>query len=193
MDFFVTHGSYALLFLALYIAGFGVPIPEDVVLLAAGVLVHRQITSLPITLIVCAAGVLAGDITLFRLARRLGPAIYRRRPFAQLFTPERRAKLERLFARHGGKIVFVGRHMPGLRNAIFAFSATQGIPLKTFVLWDVAGLVISLPLVTGLGYVFSDNVDRARHDLARVDHWALLIGVGIFALVAARAAWRARR
>ena len=37
-------------------------------------------------------------------------------------TPERREQVEEMFARYGNVIVFMGRHMAGLRAPIFAMA-----------------------------------------------------------------------
>ena len=42
LERFIQFGSLPLLVAALLVAGFGVPIPEDVVLIAGGVLAHRS-------------------------------------------------------------------------------------------------------------------------------------------------------
>ena len=51
----------------------GVPIPEDVALLAGGFLVHRGVIQYPLTLAVALIGVVAGDNSLFFLGRRFAP------------------------------------------------------------------------------------------------------------------------
>jgi len=190
MGWLIEHGSYALLFAALVIAGFGVPIPEDVVLLAGGVLAHRGITSIPATAAVCFVGVLVGDAILFTMARRLGPAALERPAVARFLTRERRARIEALMGRHGGAVVFVGRHLAGARTPVFAMVAIHGMERWRFVLWDALALCVSAPLVLGLGYAFSDRIDLVHRQMARADHYLLLVCVAAFAGYVALNAWR---
>lgn len=192
MNWFLHHGSYGLLFLGLVAGGFGIPIPEDVVLLAGGVLAHRGVTSLPVTFVVCFAGVLLGDAILFTAAQHLGPRALDMPRFARWLTPKRRSRLERLFARVGGAIVFVGRHLPGLRPAVFALAAAHNMPRWRFILWDLLGLCITAPLVLYLGYLFSDRLDRVRLDL-RYIKFGLLAACVAAALAYATVAWHRRR
>lgn len=192
MGWLLTHGSYALLYAALVLAGFGVPIPEELVVLAGGVLAHRRVTVLPVTFAVIYLGLLSGDLVLFTIARRLGPAALDRPGVARLLPPARRARVEALFARYGGAVVLAGRHLPGLRPAIIAMAGANGMHPLRFVAWDALGATITCPVVFGLGYLFSDRLDLVRRDLARVEHVVLLVVVVGFAAYAALSRWRAR-
>lgn len=193
MAWLLTHGSYALLYAALVLAGFGIPIPEELVVLSGGVLAHRRVTELPLTLGVIFLGLLSGDMVLFSIARRLGPAALERPGLARLLTPARRARIEAMFRRYGGAVVVAGRHLPGLRPAIIAMAGANGMHPLRFLAWDALGASLSCPLVFGLGYLFSDRLDLVRRDLARVEHVLLLLGVLGFAAHAAISRWRGAR
>jgi membrane protein DedA with SNARE-associated domain len=162
LESLVANGSIALVVLALIVAGLGVPIPEDIMLLAAGVLVHRGEVSYVGALGACAFGVIVGDTTIFLIARRLGPAALQKRPLKWLITPARHARIEELFARHGNVIVFMGRHMAGLRAPIFAMAGIHQMKLRQFWLWDGLGLCVSAPVVIGIGYLLADKLSEAK-------------------------------
>ena len=97
-------------------------------------------------------------------------------------TPERREQVEEKFARYGNVIVFMGRHMAGLRAPIFAMAGMHRMPITKFWLWDGLGLCVSAPVVIGIGWWFADNMDEALNILKRF-HWAIG-GVLLTALVA---------
>lgn len=175
LQFLLSHGSIALIVGALIVAGLGVPIPEDIMLLAAGVLVFRGEVSYVEALIACAVGVFIGDTFIFLLARRLGPAALSRRPFRWLITPERRVKVEEMFARYGSFIVFMARHMAGLRAPTFAMAGMHGMPIAKFWLWDGLGLCVSAPVVIGIGYWLADNLDEARALMGRFEMVVLIV------------------
>jgi membrane protein DedA with SNARE-associated domain len=165
----ISHGSIYLIVGVLIVAGLGLPIPEDIALLAAGVLVQQKLVSYPEALIWCAIGVFIGDTTIFLMARRLGPSALQRRPLKWVLTPQRREKVEDMFARYGNVIVFMGRHMAGLRAPIFAMAGLHNMPISRFWLWDGLGLCVSAPLVIGIGWWLADNLDMAKHLLGRVE------------------------
>jgi membrane protein DedA with SNARE-associated domain len=190
LSILLSHGSIALVVLALIVAGLGLPVPEDIMLLAAGVLVHRGEVSYPGALAACAFGVIVGDTTIFLIARRLGPSALERRPFKLLITPARRQRIEHMFAKYGNVIVFMARHMAGLRAPTFAMAGMHGMSLAKFWLWDGLGLCVSAPLVIGIGYWLADNLDRARLLLERFEF--VILGL-ILAAVVALIVWRRLR
>lgn len=186
VQFFVEQGSYGLMLVALLIAGLGLPLPEDIVLISGGILVQRGVTNLWVTVGVLVFGVLAGDLTLFLLARRAGPAIYRRKFIARVLPPARRQKLEGLFAKYGGLVIFCARHVAGLRAPTFAVAAIHGMSVWRFLFWDSVGLAVSLPVVMYLGYLFADSIEQALDNVATVEHYILL---GVFVVIVLFAAF----
>ena len=62
-DFFLSQKGlniYLILFLSLLAGAFGLPIPEDIPLIAAGVLIHEKETMLLPTFIICYIGIILG-------------------------------------------------------------------------------------------------------------------------------------
>jgi membrane protein DedA with SNARE-associated domain len=190
LDSLLSHGSIGLVFLALVAAGLGLPIPEDIMLLAAGVLVHRGEVSYAGALATCALGVAIGDTTIFLLARRLGPAALERRPLRWVITPERRVKVEEMFRKRGKVIVFMGRHMAGLRAPIFAMAGINGIKLRDFWLYDGLGLCVSAPVVIGIGWWLADELDKAKEHLHRFETGVVIV---LAVVIIALFVWRKLR
>ena len=62
ISWLLENAPYGLIFLLLLAAGLGLPMPEDVVLLASGALIHRGAIELVPTAAVCTTGVIAGDL-----------------------------------------------------------------------------------------------------------------------------------
>jgi len=175
LDWLLTHGSYALFLGVLLLAGLGMPLPEDVVLIAAGVLSKTGLVNLWIASAVCAFGVLAGDALLFTIARHVGPSILVRRPFRWFLTRERRQRIETLFKQKGGWVVFGARHLAGLRAPVFATAAVHGMPFRKFILWDALGLLVSAPIIIGLGYFFADNIQQVLGDFRKIERLATFL------------------
>jgi membrane protein DedA with SNARE-associated domain len=181
LDSILQHGSLALVFLALLGGGLGLPISEDLVLLAAGALCHRGIAPWQAVIPVCFLGVLLADTILFSAARRLGrPALKRR--FFQRLLAGRQSYVEDLFKRRGGIVVFLGRYLGPFRAAVYIMAGVQGMALNRFLLWDTLALCLSVPLVTGLGYAFSEHLDLVLRGLASTRHYAAL-AIGTVVLV----------
>ena len=182
LGYLIENPSYILILGGLVAAWLGVPITEDVYLLASGVLAERDVVSLSAIFAICVFGVIVGDVLIFVIARRLGRAAYDRPLFARLMPPERRDRVEKLIDRRGGMIVFGARFVAGVRMPVFAVAAVHGMGLARFLAWDLAALVFSAPLVFGMGYLFSHEVAAVAAGLGRARNWIL---IGVLSTVAA--------
>src|SRR5205085_212119 len=69
---YLSRYTYLGLFLILSVGGFGLPIPEEMVLIAAGLFVYQGVAELLPTLGACLAGMLIGDLLFFAVGRRYG-------------------------------------------------------------------------------------------------------------------------
>jgi len=177
--------GYLALFGFLVAAGLGVPLPEEATQLAGGVLAHQGLVRLLPAMATAWAGIVTGDVIWFTLARRHGERVLAARPVARVLSAERRAGLERHLARHAFLVVAAARHASGLRLAVFALAATHGVRLRTFALADGLSALVSVPLVVGAGFLFSQHLELARRDLRWVELAVVaLVVVGI--LVATR-------
>lgn len=174
MQDLLLHGSFVLVIAWLLLGGLGVPLPEDLAVISAGVLVHRGVVPWALAVPGVLGAVLFGDTMLFLIARRLGPAALERPRFAKLLPETRRDRLAILYERYGGRLVFLARHIAGLRGTVFAFAGINRMALPRFLLWDLAGASLSVPLMLVLGYLGSAHVDRVRAGVAHVEHWILL-------------------
>lgn len=196
LERFIQLGSLPLLVAALLVAGLGVPIPEDVVLIAGGVLAHRTeqlrgSVAWESVLALLYAGAIGADCILFTVVRRNGEALLGRAPFRWLLTADRRARVRRLFSEYGARAIFVGRHLGGVRAVVFAMAALEGVPFRVFLFWDALAGLFSVPFVFALGYLFSSHVSAVAQGLARAEHWVLL-ALGVLSLLG-WLFWRWRR
>jgi membrane protein DedA with SNARE-associated domain len=156
---YIEHFTYLGLFAVLMLCGLGMPIPEDVVLLTGGYLVHRGITRYPITLAVSLFGVVAGDNSLFFMGRHFGSGLVR---YFSIGRPGRKSQIERIegfMQRHGHRAIFYARFLAGLRALVYLSAGSFGVRPTVFLLYDLLGAVISVPIVVTLGYVFGKQLE----------------------------------
>lgn len=159
--------AYATIVGILFICGLGVPIPEDITLLAAGLLAAHGSISLNGALLAGFVGVMLGDALLFFMGRKFGKKVFALPGLRNLFTDVRIAAAEAKIRRNGPFICFVARFLPGLRSPIFAMSGALGVRPVTFFLLDGFAALISVPVWVVLGYWFGNNLDDA---LAKAKH-----------------------
>ena len=172
--------AYATIVGILLICGMGVPIPEDITLLAAGLLAANGSISLTGALIAGFGGVMLGDAFLFFLGRNYGKKVFALPGFRRLFTPDRITAAEDRIRRNGPFICFIARFLPGLRSPIFAMSGALGVKRSTFFLLDGFAALISVPVWVYLGYWFGNNLDEA---LAKAKHIQSYLFISLAVLI----------
>src|SRR2546422_3067147 len=72
---FIENFTYLGVFLMLFGAGLGLPIPEEAPVLAAGALAHENVVRWWIALPVCILGVLSGDVVLYWIGHHWGEVV----------------------------------------------------------------------------------------------------------------------
>jgi len=165
-DDILSYGSIPMLLAGILAAGVGVPLPEDGLLLATGVLTHRNAETWWMVLIAAYIAVLVADSMIFGAGYIFGDPILKRRPFRWLITPTRRERVTRIFHERGAFAVFIGRFISGMRGAIFITAGTERMSFRTFLFWDALAALITIPVVFGLGFVFHARLDVVKEMLS---------------------------
>lgn len=182
--FFVNFG-YAAVFLVLVVCGFGVPIPEDITLVAGGVISGLEYANVHIMVAVGMAGVLVGDGLMFMLGRWYGERILRFKLVSRLMPPKRYAQVQQKFDQYGNRVLFVARFLPGLRSPIFLTAGMSGkVSFWQWLLMDGFAALISVPLWVYLGSYGAENKDWLMHQVYRFQHGLFtILGIGFAILV----------
>jgi membrane protein DedA with SNARE-associated domain len=183
---YIEHFTYLGLFVVLLLCGMGLPMPEDVALLAGGYLVHRGIIRYPATLVISLLGVVAGDNTLFFFGRRIGTGLL---AYFGLKRPGSREQLERMQAfmrRHGHLTIFYARFLAGLRALIYLSAGSLGVKPATFLFYDLLGALISVPIVVSLGYIFGEDLETVVRYIGGVEHLIWVVALLCVAIYATR-------
>jgi len=171
--------GYLGVFAALLASGFGFPIPEELPVLTAGVLVGHGDTSLRwwVMIPVCILGVVLGDGALYTAGRVYGPRILAN-PWVQrrLITPEKRAVIEKNFRDRGVMILMTARLTPGIRTPIFMMAGVLRVPFGRFLLADGLYALPGVNILFWLAYSLTDQVLDAFH---KVEPYRPLILVGV--------------
>ncbi len=190
---FLEEFTYLGIFLILFLAGLGVPIPEEVPVLASGVLAHEGVVRWWLTLPVCVLGVLSGDVALYWVGRHWGERVLAWRIVRFVLSREREEALKAAYRRHGVKIVFTARHVMGLRAAAFLTAGIARVPFGRFLAVDAAGALLGVPVAFGLAFFFTDQLEQIVRDVHRVERWVALIALALAAAYFAVRTYRRSR
>jgi membrane protein DedA with SNARE-associated domain len=155
---FIGKWSYLGLIGVLLAAGLGLPLPEDIPLLAAGWLVYKGDADLELMIITGLCGVLLGDTVLFMMGRWYGMRILDHRFLRRIAKPWLLARAKALYDDHGAKILFAARFMPGFRAVVFLNAGIFRVPYWKFIALDGGAALISVPVWIWVGAKFSEHI-----------------------------------
>jgi len=144
------------------LSGFGLPLPEDIPLIAAGYLAGIGVVNPWIMFPACFLAILGADFTLYLLGRRYGEHVPKLPLIRRHVTPARLLRAEQELLLYGGKFIFVARFLPGLRAPAMFAAGVFKVPAWKFLAYDGVAAAVSVPLIMGLAYYFADHLDAAR-------------------------------
>ncbi|MFE5207062.1 DedA family protein [Streptomyces sp. NPDC056600] len=187
------HYGYWAVAGVILVEDFGVPIPGEAILIAAGVFAGAgRLDIVAVALIAFVAAVM-GDNIGYLIGRYGGRALVHRWGRYVFLTPERFARAEAFFARHGGKIVTVARFVDGLRQVNGIVAGTTGMPWRRFLAFNALGAALWVGLWATLAYAAGDHITEIYTAVSRYQRW-VPAGLGVLvAAVVARHLLRRRR
>ncbi len=176
----LEHG-YPVLFVMLLFSGLGIPIPEDVPLIAAGVLArHGGMAVIPASL-ACGIFVLGRDLAVYSLGYRFGASLLESRWGRRIVRPRDLLRVEAKLREHGTAVIFIGRFLPGLRAAVFFAAGKARIRPAKFLAIDALAAAVSIPAFIVAGYLCAANIDVLMQVLR--EFRVLLLAATLTALV----------
>src|SRR5690349_21737971 len=173
-----TYGYWAV-FALVALESAGLPVPGETALIAAAVYAGTG-HNLDVALVIAAAsaGAILGDNVGYWVGRRLGAPLLRRYGRAIHLSEERQAVAQKLFRRHGGIIVVIGRFVALLRAVVALLAGINAMNWRRFLLFNALGGVAWATFYGLAAY----SVGHAFHRLAGPLQFATL-AFGVFALV----------
>ena len=165
------------------------PIPSEVVLPFAGFSASRGELDPVLTWVAATVGALVGAYVLYAVGALVGyDALHRlaaRRWFVFL-SPADLHRGERLFDRHGSKVVLFGRFVPFVRSVVSVPAGLARMPLWRFSALTLLGSGLWNAAFITAGYQLGDRYEQVQQNLAPVGYAVGAALVGALALFAVR-------
>lgn len=187
LDAFVGQWGYLAIIPAVVLGNAGVPIPEEAVLAVAGYLVWTGQLRLSVVLVVGILSAVAGDTLGYWAGRRYGRLVTERCRDRCGVTARGLERIRRLVVRYGALAVFAARFIPGLRAMAGPLAGASGVRWFPFVVANVVGATIYVPLAVTVGYGIAGLLDPLHRIVG--DPALLILAGAVFGLVF----WAARR
>ena len=143
---------------SLILTPFGLPIPEEMSLLTAGVLVGNGHAEFWTGWILGFLGVTLGDVISWFFGRTLG--LEPKGFVSKLIGPKQIYDIEKFYRRWGDWTIVFARQIPGMRFPAFFFAGASAVPLSRFYLIDALAALITVNVFYSLGIYFADDVNN---------------------------------
>jgi membrane protein DedA with SNARE-associated domain len=148
----LRKGKYGALFGLLFSCGLGLPMPEDVPLLATGILVYHGEMNIWLAAPLAWLGILGGDCVLYTIGYFAGEKITKIPFIGSHVTRTRLERAEILFRKYGVWMVALGRLFMGIRGAMIVAAGTSRLKFHKFIIADGLAAIVSGGLFVYLGY-----------------------------------------
>lgn len=163
------------------------PIPSELILPLAGFAASRGDLDLVGAVLWTTLGSLVGALVLYLLGAKVGEdrlrAAARRVPLVRESDID---KVDDWFTRHGGKAVFLGRMVPGVRSLISIPAGVARMPVVRFALLTTAGSLVWNTLLILAGYGLGERWGVVQTWVGRFQDVLIVLAVVAVVVVVVR-------
>jgi membrane protein DedA with SNARE-associated domain len=160
--------------------GIGAFLEGETVLILAAFSAHLGYLKLPLVVVTAAIGAFIGDNAYFFAGRFYGPRLMQRFPALARAVP----RVDRFVGRWDALAVIVLRFTYGLRIAGPVVLGAGRMRSFTFVWANALGALIWAGLLGAIGWTFGRAAERLLGSVAKAEHIAVGVVVGVVVLVA---------
>jgi membrane protein DedA with SNARE-associated domain len=178
--------AYLLVFAALMAGSIGIPAPEDLTLIAAGVLCSLDQVNTLVMGITCYVGLILGDLVIYRIGWMTGPTLFRKKWFRRHISTKRLETMRTNLHKRTMLTILVARHLFYIRTATFLMCGAVRISFIRFLVMDAIAALITAPLMMGIGFIFANHYEA-------IVLWVRDLKFFLVALGAITAIWLYRR
>ncbi len=168
----LEHYGYAAVGGLVLLEDFGVPVPGELMLIAAAVFAGAGQLNLAVVITVAVAGAIVGDNIGFGIGHFGGRPLVERFGRYVWLTGDRLDRAERFFEHHGGKVVTVARFVDGLRQANGLLAGTLDMHWRRFLAFNALGAVLWVGVWTTVGYLAGDHIETLYAQFDRYKWYA---------------------
>ncbi len=179
----ISYG-YIGIVLFLILTGCGLPLPEEVAIIGAGVAAGRGVLDPWLALASCLIGAIAGDSAMYWIGRTFGEGILARQSrWTRFLSPEREKLIEKLLQHHGVKVLLVTRFLVGLRSPVYFAAGVLRVGYIRFLIADTCCALLVTSSFFGITYFFGAKIWNLIKDVETLITLAVVAAIVIGLLV----------
>jgi membrane protein DedA with SNARE-associated domain len=188
-EWFLLHdGTYLYLILAVLLIGgaFGLPIPEDLPLILAGVAVNLGNARWDLAFITSYISIVVGDLIIFGIGYRFGFTLFRLRFVRSKISPRRITEINERLDKHAITMIVLARHLFYLRTATFLACGAFRMNVTKFLLIDAVAASVSSTVMITAGYLAAEHLPALIEFVQKVKLISIPVGLILIAVLVHR-------
>src|SRR5689334_14043881 len=167
----------------LFLEDFGVPVPGEIMLIAAAVFAGAGQMNIAVVFVVAVLAAVIGDNVGFVVGHFGGRPLAERYGCYVFLTPQRSDRAKAFFNRLGGKIVTVARFIDGLRQINGLLAGIVGMHWLKFLGYNALGAVLWVGAWSALGYLAGEHIVEIYDTFERYKWYVVAAFVLVVAVV----------
>ena len=185
---------YSFIVCFMFASSFGFPIPEELVLISAGLVAYMSHSpdkfpppfpgaegvNVYTLCVVCFLAVMGSDCLVFLIGKFFGGRIIKTKFFQKSVAGEGFNKINSFFQKYGGLACGIFRFTPGLRFPGHLSCGLLGIPVWKFVLIDAVVAAISVPTQVYFVATYGEIILEKIQEFKMIVLGALVVGVFVW-------------
>ncbi len=175
----MQYGSVALFF-ALVLGIIALPVPEETLMVIAGMLLYHDKLELVPILTSAYFGSICGITMSYLIGRTAGQYIIHKYGYRFGFTHERFEKVHAWFERFGTWVLFIGYFIPGVRHFTGFSAGMTGLHFSRFALFAYTGAITWVTTFLSIGYFFGTHWESTFESLEISLDQIIVLGVFVF-------------
>jgi membrane protein DedA with SNARE-associated domain len=165
VEFLLENGGYLGIIIFLVLTGCGLPIPEEVPIVLAGVFSAQGRLEPEWAFAACLFGALLGDSVMYAIGYHFGHDLVAAHPkFGKFVGAQREAYFEQAIQRHGFKVMLLARFLVGVRGPVYLAAGVARMPFRRFLLWDLICATLVVGTFFGLSYAYGEQITSLLRD-----------------------------
>jgi membrane protein DedA with SNARE-associated domain len=182
---------YLSIVIMLVLTGCGLPIPEEVFIIGAGIAASIGELNPFLAFAACIVGAILGDMVMYGAGRYFGRGLMQRGDwFASLLNEHTEERAERMLRLHGLKVFFVARFLVGIRAPMYIAAGILRVPASRFLLFDGISATAVITAVFGISWYYGNQYEEQIRTLIHESQVALTVAaVAVGAVVAVYCTW----
>lgn len=158
----------------------GLPIPEDLPLILAGIVIQSGNAPFAVVFFVCYSAIILGDLIVFSIGRKFGPRLFAQPWFRKLLSRRNISNIRLGLERRSLLMIFIARHLFYMRTVTFLTCGAVKMRLARFMIADAVAALVSVPVMISVGYFAAEHYETVMQRTREVALIAPIVLLAIY-------------